>query len=318
MITLNHGKQYSKFDYIFNSGVSSMLRIGSSYNSDFLHHPLIQACCDPKDLIGVICHTICRHNRGFDILVFAQRFYRGFWIKSSYLHIAVCIFSLAFMTITARAATFNYYYDSLNRVTNATYFDGSAEKYSYNSAGNRISRVTLAATSLLDTMAPSIPTNLVSTAFIPSQLSIAWNHSYDTGGSGLAGYRIYVNGSFVATTTDTNFSLSGLFPNTQYCLTVAAFDHDGNISTQSISLCLTTPVFQPPYLTPFGFANGHFQIGVTGGTVGPYDVWGSSNLFNWEKETNVLLPLANGNFLPLNLRSNGQYFYRLGWRTNTP
>jgi YD repeat-containing protein len=230
----------------------------------------------------------------------------------------ILAFAGSFFLINMSAATFTYSYDPLNRITNAAYSDGSRESYSYDPAGNRGSRVTLAATRQLDTIPPSIPTNLVSTAFIPSQLSIAWNRSFDTGGSGLAGYYIYVNGSWIATTTGTNFSLSGLSPSTQYCLTIAAFDHDGNISTQSMSLCFSTPLFQPPYLTSLGFSNGNFQIGVIGGTAGPYDVWGSSNLFSWQKETNVTLPLANGNFLPLNLRSNKQYFYRLGWRTNAP
>ena len=214
------------------------------------------------------------------------------------------------------AATFTYSYDPLNRITNAAYSDGSREGYSYDPAGNRSSRVMLAATSLLDTTPPSIPTNLVSTAFIPSQLSIAWTRAFDTGGSGLAGYYIYVNGSLATTITGTNFSLSGLSPNSQYCLTVAAFDHDNNISTRSLSLCLTTPVFQPPILNGF-LAAGQLHIGASGGTSGPYDVFGSSDLLNWSWETNVWLPLSNGYFVPpANVLS--PYFYRLSWRTNTP
>jgi hypothetical protein len=215
-----------------------------------------------------------------------------------------------------RATTVTYSYDSLNRITNAAYSDGSSESYSYDSAGNRSLRVTFAATSLLDVTSPSVPTNLVTRNFTPSQLSIAWNPAFDTGGSGLAGYRIYVNGSWVATTAGTNFSLSGLSLNSQYCLTVAAFDHDANISAQSLSICTNTPVFQPPFLISI-FANGQFQIGASGGTSGPYDVLGSSNLLNWRWETNIWLPLSKGYFVP---QANGlnPYFYRIGWRTNTP
>jgi YD repeat-containing protein len=216
------------------------------------------------------------------------------------------------------SATFTYTYDPLNRLTNAAYSDGSSESYSYDPAGNRPSQVTLAATNLLDVTPPSVPTNLVSTTFTPSQLSIAWTRAFDTGGSGLAGYYIYVNGSWVATTTGTNFSLSGLSPGSQYCITVAAFDHDGNISSQSASSCFSTAAFQPPYLIPFGFANGRFQMGVTGGTAGPYDVWGSSNLSDWQKKTAVWLPLTNSPFTDPDSNVVSPYFYRLGWSTNTP
>lgn len=227
----------------------------------------------------------------------------------------VCLFAFL-VAQQLNAATFTYSYDSLNRITNTAYSDGSREGYSYDPAGNRLSRITLAATSLLDTTPPSIPTNLATNLFTPSQLSITWNRAFDTGGSGLAGYQVFINGSFVGTTTGTNFTLSGLSPNSQYCLTVAAFDHDNNISTQSLSLCLTTPVFQPPTLNGF-LAAGQFHIGASGGTSGPYDVFGSSDLLNWSWETNIWLPLSNGYFVPpTNVLS--PYFYRLSWRTNTP
>lgn len=217
---------------------------------------------------------------------------------------------------TLYAATSTYSYDSLNRLTNTVYSDGSRESYSYNNVGNRQQRTTLAATSQLDVTPPSAPTNLVFTAFIPSRLSIAWDRSSDTGGSGLAGYRIFVNDSLTATTTSTNFSFSGLSPNTQYCLTVAAFDHDGNISPQSLSLCTNTPVFQPATLSSI-FANGQFQIGTTNGTSGPYDVFGSSNMFDWQWQTNIWLPLSDGLFVPP-ANNLVPYFYRFSWRTNTP
>jgi YD repeat-containing protein len=52
-------------------------------------------------------------------------------------------------------ATFEHSHDPLSRLTNAAYSDGSAESYAYDDAGNRLSRVTLAATTKVDNTPPS-------------------------------------------------------------------------------------------------------------------------------------------------------------------
>jgi YD repeat-containing protein len=142
--------------------------------------------------------------------------------------------------LSSKAATFTNSYDTLNRLTNAAYSDGSSESYSYDPAGNRLSRTIQAATIKSDATPPSTPANLAQIAFTTNQLSLRWNRAFDTGGSGLAGYQVYVNGQLTATTTDTNFIMSGLMPDTEYCVTVAAIDRDGNLSPQSDSLCFTT------------------------------------------------------------------------------
>lgn len=222
------------------------------------------------------------------------------------------------LTISLHAATFTYSYDSLNRLTNAAYSDGSRESYSYDNAGNRLSRTTGAATIQEDVTAPSAPLNLVTNSPIASQLNISWNRASDTGGSGLAGYQIYVNDSLFGTTFGTNYTLSGLSFDSPYCLYIVAFDRDNNISAQSAEICFTTPAFEPPYLVPFGFADGHFQIGVTGGTAGPYDVFGSSNLLDWQRRTTVWIPLTNSYFTDSDSNIISPYFYRFGWSTNMP
>ena len=152
---------------------------------------------------------------------------------------SLLVFCFILGTYPVKSAVVTFEHDPLNRLTNATYSDGSRESYSIDVAGNRLSRITSAAP---DVIPPSIPTNLVSLAVSSSQLNIAWNRAYDTGGSALAGYRIYVNGTQSANTASTNYLLTGLQPNTQYCITVAAYDHSGNASAQSSSLCLTTPI----------------------------------------------------------------------------
>jgi YD repeat-containing protein len=239
-------------------------------------------------------------------------------MKAVLMRTLLFLFAARSVTEKVSAETFAFSNDPLARLTNATFSDGSRESYSYDAAGNRLSRVTLAATNPSDVTAPSIPTNLVSSISTPSLLSIAWNRAFDSGGSGLAGYQVYVNGSLSTTTSGTNFSLSGLMPNVEYCLTVAAYDHSGNVSAQSSSLCLTTPVFQPPFLSPLGFVGGHFHIGIASGTPGPYNVLVSSNLLDWQLGTNLILPASNNLFIDPSATNFKQRFYQLLWSTNTP
>ena len=52
-----------------------------------------------------------------------------------------------------------------------------------------------------DTDPPSVPAGLVGTPVSSGQVDLTWNASTDTGGSGLAGYRIYRNGAEVGTTS---------------------------------------------------------------------------------------------------------------------
>jgi chitodextrinase len=94
-----------------------------------------------------------------------------------------------------------------------------------------------------DTTAPSVPTNLrlggsVTTTSIP----LAWNASTDTGGSGLAGYRLYRGSTSLPLTTTTllSFLNSGLTPDTSYSYTIAAYDNAGNQSAKSPTLSLRT------------------------------------------------------------------------------
>jgi chitodextrinase len=104
---------------------------------------------------------------------------------------------------------------------------------------------------------PSIPSAVIATVNSSSQISVMWNASTDTGGSGLAGYKIYRSGTLVGTTTATSYVDGGLSPNTQYCYTVAAYDNAGNNSTASAQACVTTALATVPNMPPDEF-NGPF------------------------------------------------------------
>jgi chitodextrinase len=91
-----------------------------------------------------------------------------------------------------------------------------------------------------DTIAPSTPTSLSATAVNPSQINLSWGASSDTGGSGLAGYRVYRNGSHITNTAATSYPDTGLASSTSYSYTVAAYDNATNTSGQSNTASATT------------------------------------------------------------------------------
>jgi len=93
-----------------------------------------------------------------------------------------------------------------------------------------------------DTIAPTVPTGLTATVVSASQINLTWNASTDTGGSGLAGYKIYdgISQAQLGTSTTTSYSESSLNANTQYCFTAAAYDNAGNTSGKSTQMCATT------------------------------------------------------------------------------
>ncbi|MEW9699959.1 fibronectin type III domain-containing protein [Paenibacillus sp. SI8] len=98
--------------------------------------------------------------------------------------------------------------------------------------------VTDATYSVLDTAAPSIPTNLVSTAKTAVSVSFSWNASTDN--VGVKGYEIYSNGVKVSTSISPTYTATNLTPNTNYNFTVKALDAAGNASAESQTLSITT------------------------------------------------------------------------------
>lgn len=97
-----------------------------------------------------------------------------------------------------------------------------------------------------DRRAPSMPTGLRQTLAAKDQVTVAWSPSADN--VGVAGYRVYFNGTFVKTQTATSYSRTGLACGTGYRISVSAYDSAGNRSSQA-SLTATTAactVTQPP------------------------------------------------------------------------
>jgi len=90
----------------------------------------------------------------------------------------------------------------------------------------------------VDATAPSVPSNLQGTGASASQIDLTWTASTDN--VGVAGYRVYRDGSLVASPAGTTYSDTGLAAGTTYGYRVAAYDAAGNTSAQCAVVSATT------------------------------------------------------------------------------
>jgi hypothetical protein len=96
-----------------------------------------------------------------------------------------------------------------------------------------------AASFAADTKSPSIPESLRTTSVTANSLSIAWNASSDN--VGVIGYRVYRNGTLVASPTARTATLTGLMCATRYIVSVTARDAAGNKSLPAVLFASTAP-----------------------------------------------------------------------------
>ncbi len=105
--------------------------------------------------------------------------------------------------------------------------------------------VTIIGATPTDRTPPTAPTNLRAVAVSPTQIDLSWNPSTDN--VGVAGYKIFRNGSFVRSVQQTSFNDTGLTPATRYCYKVSAYDAAGNESNPSSEACATTTAPSPSF-----------------------------------------------------------------------
>ena len=98
--------------------------------------------------------------------------------------------------------------------------------------------VPLAVATLADTTPPVVPTALVASLVTGSGFTLRWTAPKDNVRTAL--YEVFRDGVSLGTTTVTSRVLTGLFPETEYAMTVRAADAAGNWSAQSLPLPVTT------------------------------------------------------------------------------
>lgn len=115
---------------------------------------------------------------------------------------------------------------------------------------------------LVDTNAPSKPTNLVATVVSYNQIDLRWNASTDD--IGVTSYQIYRDAVLLGTTSGTNFSDTTCASMTTYSYQVTALDGAGNQSPLSNVLQATTPAKRDFIIdNPDGTLTGSWVTGVS-------------------------------------------------------
>ena len=114
--------------------------------------------------------------------------------------------------------------------------DTTANVASVPAVGGSINATVMA---IIDTTAPAAPSGLTASVDSSTQITLSWDPTSDSGGSGLAGYLVYRGKVFLGTTTATSYTHSGLIAGTLYCYRIMAYDNAGNTSA-STSVCATT------------------------------------------------------------------------------
>ena len=91
-----------------------------------------------------------------------------------------------------------------------------------------------------DVTPPSVPTGLTEGTVTDTTIQFSWTASTDD--TAVTGYEVFVDGISNGTTASTSYTVTGLDTNTEYSLTVRAYDAVPNYSAQSTALLSTTDV----------------------------------------------------------------------------
>lgn len=96
----------------------------------------------------------------------------------------------------------------------------------------------LAATTLEDITAPSIPENIIISNETGVSFKVSWDKASDN--TAVTGYDVFLDNNYNASTSDTTYTISGLTLSTTYTVQVLAKDEVDNKSTLSIAVDATT------------------------------------------------------------------------------
>ena len=119
-----------------------------------------------------------------------------------------------------------------------------ATSYSYavsafDAAGNESARSSVASATTRDVTAPSAPTNLTANPASSTRIDLSWGASTDN--VGVTGYKVFRDGTQIASPSGTTYQDPGLTPGTSHTYRISARDAAGNESALSSPATATTP-----------------------------------------------------------------------------
>lgn len=189
--------------------------------------------------------------------------------------------------------------------------------FAVNGTGPSPTTTVASATTLVapDTIPPDPPAALSASALYSSAIRLTWSASTDSGGSGVAGYRIYRDGVLVAVVYGTNHVVNGLQPLTPYCFSISARDHAGNESAPTGPVCATTPA--PPPDAPSALvavALAHDRVRLTWA-----DNANDETVFRLQRASSIAGPWSSlavveanrTEFLDTGVQGGATYYYRV-------
>jgi len=151
-------------------------------------------------------------------------------------------------TLLASTTSTSYSVTGLTASTTYTFYVKAKDAAgNVSAASSTISVTTSAAT---DTQAPTAPTSLASSNITETSVSLSWTASTDN--VAVTGYDVYRNGTLLASTTSTSYSVTGLTASTTYTFYVKAKDAAGNVSAASSTISVTTSSTTISYCTSMG------------------------------------------------------------------
>jgi hypothetical protein len=199
------------------------------------------------------------------------------------------------------------YTDNTAPQNTTLYYAVAARDHANNVSGNSN---TVTVTTPLENVPPSAPGSPSVSGLSKYSVRVSWTASTDSGGSGVAGYKVYYAGNLISGTnpiTTTYFDHTGLTPNTYYYpYTINAIDGAGNVSTAagpvggSTLPPFTTVVFQDDFnrfedplasgWTPgFWSASGAWAVLSMEFGWGQFDVWTSTaNESHYQVQADIL------------------------------
>jgi chitodextrinase len=148
---------------------------------------------------------------------------------------------------------------------------------------------------------PTAPTNLSAMVVNSTEVDLSWTASTST--VGVAGYTIARNGSTIGTSPTVSYNDTTVSANTSYTYTVSAYDTQGNVSSPSNSVTITTPPPNVGQIGQWGSVMSWPIVAVHGALMDNGDVltWGdgAGTPTLWNPTTNTFTSVPNAFVNPM-------------------